>query len=123
MLERGELGDAGRTVVVEAFLEGEEISVMAVTDGRDVELLPVAQDHKRLLRGRHWPQHRRHGRLQPGVAREARRCSTRQTRHPPTQRLEGCGGMRTPFSGVLYAGLMMDPAGVPVGGGVQLPAG
>ena len=41
----------GATVVIEAFLEGEEISVLAVTDGRDVELLPVSQDHKRLLEG------------------------------------------------------------------------
>lgn len=49
MLEAGQFGDAGRTVVIENYLEGEEISVMAVTNGEDVELLPVAQDHKRLL--------------------------------------------------------------------------
>ena len=48
MLETGLFGEAGRTVVIEAFLEGEEISVLAATDGVDLELLPVSQDHKRL---------------------------------------------------------------------------
>ena len=51
MLGERVFGDAGATVVIEAFLEGEEISVLAITDGRDVELLPVSQDHKRLLEG------------------------------------------------------------------------
>ncbi|HEY7637470.1 MAG TPA: phosphoribosylamine--glycine ligase, partial [Gemmatimonadales bacterium] len=51
MLGEGKFGDAGRTTVIEAFLPGEEISVLALTDGAEVELLPVAQDHKRLLEG------------------------------------------------------------------------
>ena len=55
MLETGDFGLAGRTVVIEAFLEGEEISVLALTNGSDVELLPVAQDHKRLLEGDRGP--------------------------------------------------------------------
>ena len=36
---------------IEAFLEGEEVSVLAITDGTEVELLPASQDHKRLLEG------------------------------------------------------------------------
>src|SRR6476659_6507779 len=55
MLERGDFGSAGSTVVIEAYLEGEEISVMAITNGRELELLPVAQDHKRLLEGDRGP--------------------------------------------------------------------
>ena len=55
MLGEGGFGDAGRTVVIEAFLEGEEVSVLAITDGSEVELLPVSQDHKRLLEGRRGP--------------------------------------------------------------------
>src|SRR5699024_8619850 len=51
MLAGGSLGEAGRTVVIESFLPGEEMSVFAITDGREVELFPVAQDHKRLLEG------------------------------------------------------------------------
>jgi phosphoribosylamine--glycine ligase len=45
----GELfGAAGKTVVIEDFLEGEEVSMIALCDGRDYRLLPPAQDHKRL---------------------------------------------------------------------------
>src|SRR5690606_4341491 len=51
MLGDGLFGEAGRTVVIEAFLEGEEMSILALTDGQDVELLPASQDHKRLLEG------------------------------------------------------------------------
>jgi len=51
MLGEGRFGEAGQIVIIEDFLEGEEISVLAVTDGVEVELLPVAQDHKRLLEG------------------------------------------------------------------------
>ena len=45
----------GSTVVIESFLEGEEVSVLAITDGAEVELLPVSQDHKRLLEGDRGP--------------------------------------------------------------------
>ena len=38
-------------MVIEAFLPGEELSILAVTNGRDVRMLPAAQDHKRLLEG------------------------------------------------------------------------
>jgi phosphoribosylamine--glycine ligase len=112
LLERGELGDAGRTIVVEAFLEGEEISVMAVTNGRDVELLPIAQDHKRLLEGDTGPNTGGMGAYSP-VARAGPallEVVKRDVLHPT---LEGLRRNRTPFSGVLYAGLMVDPEGVP----------
>ena len=57
MLDRAAFGDAGRRVVViEEFMEGEELSVLALTDGRDVEsCCPAAQDHKRLLEGDRGP--------------------------------------------------------------------
>src|SRR5437879_10829103 len=48
MLADGRLGDAGREIVIEQFLEGEELSVLALTDGEQVQILPAAQDHKRL---------------------------------------------------------------------------
>ncbi|HET9150345.1 MAG TPA: phosphoribosylamine--glycine ligase, partial [Gemmatimonadales bacterium] len=51
MLAEGQFGDAGRVVVVEAFLKGEELSVLALTDGTDFMLLPASQDHKRLGEG------------------------------------------------------------------------
>ena len=56
---------------IEAFLEGEELSVLALTDGRDVELLPGCPGSQAAARGRHRAQHRRHGRVQPGRAGHA----------------------------------------------------
>jgi phosphoribosylamine--glycine ligase len=112
MLERGQFGEAGRTVVIEAYLEGEEISVMAVTDGRDLELLPVSQDHKRLLEGDGGPNTGGMGAYSPvAVAGPALLERVRRDVLLPT--LEQLQRMGAPFSGLLYAGLMLDGAGVP----------
>ena len=51
MLGTDRFGEAGHTVVIEHFLDGEELSVLGLTDGRDVVLLPASQDHKRLGEG------------------------------------------------------------------------
>jgi phosphoribosylamine---glycine ligase len=112
MLEAGQYGDAGRTVVIEAFLPGEEISVMAVTDGKDLELLPVAQDHKRLLEGDRGPNTGGMGAYSP-VALASPALLERVKRDVLLPTLEEMQRIGTPFSGVLYAGLMIDPSGVP----------
>jgi phosphoribosylamine---glycine ligase len=112
MLGERAFGEAGATVVIEAFLEGEEISVLAVTDGRDVELLPVSQDHKRLLEGDAGPNTGGMGAYSPvAVATPALLDRARREVLFPT--LEEMQRRRTPFSGVLYAGLMVDPEGAP----------
>lgn len=111
MLEVGEFGDAGRTVVIESFLEGEEISVLALTDGRDVELLPVAQDHKRLLPGDKGPNTGGMGAYSP-VSLASPALLDRVKRDVLLPTLEAMRRLETPFTGVLYAGLMIDPAGV-----------
>lgn len=105
-------GDAGATVVIEAFLEGEEISVLAVTDGRDVELLPVSQDHKRLLEGDAGPNTGGMGAYSPvAVATPALlERARREVLHPAIEEMQR---RRTPFAGVLYAGLMVDRHGTP----------
>ncbi len=112
MLGDRAFGAAGTTVVIEDFLVGEEISVLAVTDGRDVELLPVSQDHKRLLEGDAGPNTGGMGAYSPvavatpAVLERARR----EVLEPALVELRRRGA---PFTGVLYAGLMVDAAGTP----------
>jgi phosphoribosylamine--glycine ligase len=112
MLETEEFGDAGRTVVVEALLEGEEISVLAITDGRELELLPVSQDHKRLLAGDRGPNTGGMGAYSP-VSLASPALLERVKRDVLFPTLEAMRRLGSPFTGVLYAGLMIDPAGVP----------
>jgi phosphoribosylamine--glycine ligase len=110
MLGEGRFGEAGRIVVIEDFLQGEEISVLAVTDGAEVELLPVAQDHKRLLEGDAGPNTGGMGAYSPvSVATPELLDEVRRLVLYPT--LEQLRRQGTPFTGVLYAGLMVDPAG------------
>jgi phosphoribosylamine---glycine ligase len=105
-------GDAGATVVIETFLEGEEISVLAVTDGRDVELLPVSQDHKRLLEGDAGPNTGGMGAYSP-VAVATPALLARVHAEVLFPALEEMRRRDTPYTGVLYAGLMVDREGTP----------
>jgi len=112
LLDEGGLGDAGQTVVIESYLEGEELSVMAVTNGKDVELLPVAQDHKRLLDGDTGPNTGGMGAYSPvSIAGPALLERVKRDILFPT--LEQMQRLGAPFSGVLYTGLMIDPTGNP----------
>lgn len=112
MLGDGVFGEAGRTVVVESFLRGEEVSVLAITDGTEVELLPAAQDHKRLLEGDAGPNTGGMGAYSPvSVATPELLERTRsEVLLPALAEMRRRG---TPFSGVLYAGLMVDDDGTP----------
>ena len=112
MLGEGSFGDAGRTVVVESFLQGEEVSVLAITDGTEVELLPASQDHKRLLEEDRGPNTGGMGAYSPvSVATPELLDRTRvEVLLPALAELRRQG---TPFSGVLYAGLMVDEEGTP----------
>jgi len=112
MLGDRAFGEAGATVVIEAFLEGEEVSVLAVTDGREVELLPVSQDHKRLLEGDAGPNTGGMGAYSPVavVTPTLLERARREVLHPALEELRRRG---SPFSGVLYAGLMVDHEGTP----------
>jgi phosphoribosylamine---glycine ligase len=112
MLGERVFGDAGTTVIIEAFLEGEEISVLAVTDGRDVELLPVSQDHKRLLEGDAGPNTGGMGAYSP-VAVASPALLARARREVLLPALEEMRRRDTPYTGVLYAGLMVDRDGTP----------
>ena len=109
-LEDDRLGEAGRVVVIEEFLEGEELSVLALTDGREVSLLPPSQDHKRLAEGDTGPNTGGMGAYSPvSIATPALLERVRAEVLEPTLaqlRREGA-----PYSGVLYAGLMVDRSG------------
>ncbi|HEX6643528.1 MAG TPA: phosphoribosylamine--glycine ligase [Gemmatimonadales bacterium] len=106
MLERGEFGEAGREVVIEAFLPGEELSVLALTDGRNVELLAPSQDHKRLLEGDEGPNTGGMGAYAPVSIATADLLDQVRERvlFPTLHQLEKRGAR---FRGVLYAGLMI----------------
>ena len=112
MLGEGAFGDAGRTVVVESFLRGEEVSVLAITDGSAVELLPASQDHKRLLEEDRGPNTGGMGAYSPVsvVTPELLERTRAEVLLPALAELRRRG---TPFSGVLYAGLMVDEEGTP----------
>ncbi|MEO8449801.1 MAG: phosphoribosylamine--glycine ligase [Gemmatimonadota bacterium] len=112
MLGEGSFGDAGRTVVVESFLEGEELSVLAITNGEDARILPSAQDHKRLLEGDRGPNTGGMGAYSPVALETPELLEKVRTRVllPTLAELDRRGAR---FAGVLYAGLMIDPAGEP----------
>jgi len=112
MLGSGDFGEAGDTVVIEAFLEGEELSILAITNGRDVQLLPAAQDHKRLLEGDRGPNTGGMGAYSP-VALETPELLERIGRRVIEPTLTELERRRAGFSGVLYAGLMIDALGEP----------
>ncbi len=112
MLGRDAFGEAGRVVVVESFLEGEEVSLLALTDGTSVELLPASQDHKRLGEGDRGPNTGGMGAYGPvSLATPALLArATGEVLLPCLRELQARG---TPFRGVLYAGLMVSRDGTP----------
>ena len=106
MLEHGAFGDAGKRVVIEECLEGEELTLMAFADGKTVVPMLAAQDHKRLGEGDTGPNTGGMGAYAPApVATPALRYAImRNVLHPA---IEGLSRVGSPFYGVLYAGLMV----------------
>ena len=106
-------GEAGREVVVEEFMDGEEISVFAITDGANVVLLQPSQDHKRVGEGDTGPNTGGMGAYAPvSIATDAVVAEARQHVIEPTLRALAASGC--PFRGVLYVGLMKTDAGLKV---------
>jgi phosphoribosylamine--glycine ligase len=105
-------GDAGTQVLVERFLEGEETSILAVTDGEDVVLLPPSQDHKRKDEGDTGPNTGGMGAYSPvSIVTPEFLARVREEILLPTLLEMRRAGAR--FTGLLYAGLMIDAAGDP----------
>ena len=108
----GVFGDAGKTVVVEEFLEGEEASFIVMVDGEHVLPLASSQDHKRLLDGDRGPNTGGMGAYSPvPVVSPAMHDRIMRDVIRPTVR--GLKAEGTPYTGFLYAGLMIAPDGTP----------
>jgi phosphoribosylamine---glycine ligase len=106
----GTFGAAGAAVVVEEFLEGEEASFFALADGQTVLPLATAQDHKRAYDGDTGPNTGGMGAYSPApVMSEEMVARTLDEIVRPTVAAMRADGM--PFTGVLYAGLMITPGG------------
>ena len=108
-----ELGQAGASVVIEEYLEGEEASLLAFADGKTVVPMVAAQDHKRIFDGDQGPNTGGMGTYAPApVLTEALRQESIDKVLLPTMaamQAEGC-----PYQGCLYAGLMITAKGVKV---------
>jgi phosphoribosylamine--glycine ligase len=100
-------GDAGSRVVVEEFLEGEEVSFMALTDGTTVLPLATSQDHKRALDGDRGPNTGGMGAYSPApiVTPALRDRIVHEILEPV---IRGLGRQGIVYRGLLYAGLMID---------------
>lgn len=106
----GAFGSAGQRVVVEEFLDGEEASLIVLAAGTDYLVLPTAQDHKRAYDGDRGPNTGGMGVYSPAPILDAERIQRccRTIIEPTLTALAQAG---TPYTGFLYAGLMIDRQG------------
>jgi phosphoribosylamine---glycine ligase len=110
MLAGAAFGAAGRQIVVEEFMEGEELSVFALTDGTHVLTMLPAQDHKRIGEGDTGPNTGGMGAYAPvSIAGDALLERIRREILLPTLAALRADG--NPFRGLLYAGLMLTADG------------
>jgi phosphoribosylamine--glycine ligase len=108
----GAFGDAGRVVIVEEFLSGEEASFIIMADGEHVLPLATSQDHKRLLDGDAGPNTGGMGACSPAsVVTSAMHDRIMREVIAPTMRGLAAEGM--PYTGFLYAGVMIAGDGTP----------
>lgn len=109
-LDAGRFGEAGRRVVVEERLDGLEVSVFGISDGRTIRALPAARDHKRAFDGDAGPNTGGMGAVLPPPGFETRQLDglVAAVLQPCVDALRERG---TPFVGCLYAGLMLSSAG------------
>ena len=102
----------GARVVIEAFLEGEEASFIVLCDGKNVAALATSQDHKRLKDGDQGPNTGGMGAYSPApvVTADVHARAMREIILPTVRGMEKDG---IPYTGFLYAGLMIDAKGYP----------
>lgn len=110
MLSDNKLGSAGARVVIEEFLTGEEASFIVMVDGKNILSLATSQDHKRLLDKDLGPNTGGMGAYSPApvVTPEIHARALREVIRPT---VEGMAKDGIPYTGFLYAGLMISPDG------------
>lgn len=108
----GAFGQAGETLVVEEFLVGEEASLFALCDGTHALEIGTAQDHKRAFDGDQGPNTGGMGAYSPApvVTPAVHARIMREVIHPTVQGMAADG---IPYTGFLYAGVMVDAQGAP----------
>ena len=110
MLVANKFGAAGAEVLVEEFLDGEECSILAMTDGERAMLLPASQDHKRIFDGDKGPNTGGMGAYSPApVVTDEMLPEIKERIILPVVRELGKRGIT--YRGILYAGLMITPPG------------
>lgn len=106
MLSGEAFGDAGKTLVIEEFLDGYELSVFALSDGSDYVVLPACQDHKRLLDNDEGPNTGGMGAYTPTpLVDEVLMKKIDERIIKPA--IDGMKSEGSPFSGVLFCGIMV----------------
>jgi phosphoribosylamine--glycine ligase len=106
----GKFGDASKTLVIEEFMHGEEVSIFALCDGKTVTYCGAAQDHKRVGEGDTGPNTGGMGAYSPASLASYEMIDTvMQTIIKPVA--DGLASEGAPFQGVLFAGLMITEDG------------
>lgn len=110
MMVDGTFGGAGAKIVIEDFMTGEEASIIALTDGKSIFVLESSQDHKRAFDGDEGPNTGGMGAYSPApvVTEDVQEQVEREVLVPIIHAMKQ---EKAPFSGVLYAGLMMTNKG------------
>ncbi|MET0292033.1 MAG: phosphoribosylamine--glycine ligase [Steroidobacteraceae bacterium] len=108
----GRFGAAGDEVVIEEFLDGEEASFIVIADGKHVLPMATSQDHKRLRDGDEGPNTGGMGAYSPAPVVTAA-VHARVMREVIDPTIAGLAADGMPFTGFLYAGLMIDASGAP----------
>ncbi|HEX4147711.1 MAG TPA: phosphoribosylamine--glycine ligase, partial [Pirellulales bacterium] len=110
LLSSDVFGDAGNQIIIEERLDGQEVSVLAVTDGQTIVTLPPAQDHKRAFDGDTGPNTGGMGAYSPAPVVSDEQLHWIEE-HVLVPTIHAMKRARRPFRGVLYAGLMMTNQG------------
>ena len=107
----GRFGAAGEALVIEERIAGREVSVLALTDGKRLEVLPPVEDHKTIFDGDRGPNTGGMGTVSPAWTSDAIVARVTHEILEPTVR--GLAAEGIDYRGVLYAGVMVDATGAP----------